>query len=52
MLNSDVQINPVIYYSEYGYVEVDKNEMKNEDPLIAFKSKAKFEGKINVNNIF
>ena len=51
MINVDQPI-PTIYYSPYGYIEVDKNEINNSDSLlITFKKSNKMTGKINVNII-
>ena len=48
MINID---QPLIttYYSIYGYIEVDKNELNlSNDQLISFKKQNKMSGRINV----
>jgi hypothetical protein len=49
MINTEIQ-NTTICYSPYGYIEVDKNELTNNDiQLINFTKKInKISGRINV----
>ena len=49
MINIEL-INPQIFYSPYGYIEVDKNEYQSrEKEIIEFVNKQfKFQGTIKV----
>jgi hypothetical protein len=41
--------NPVTYYSDYGYVEVDKAEMTSESQMVTFNKRVDIlTGKLNV----
>ena len=42
-----------IYYSPYGYLEIDKSEYDSSNPLIKFTKKNFFTGtiKVKLNNI-
>jgi hypothetical protein len=48
MINVDVP-SPTIFYSSYGYVEVDKNELNSDSIIVSFNKKThNLTGKINV----
>ena len=40
--------NKEIYYSPYGYISVDKNEMNSPDKMIKFTKQNLFSGTIEV----
>ena len=49
MANNELQFSlPITLYSNYGYVEVDKNEFNSNKQLCAFRKGKQLYGVLNV----